>query len=86
MEFSHAAQQRTYFKVSLFHTATILVLVAFEGQSPERLDWQSQIAVMFGDTSGLSVRDPEEGSFEGHARRLSGGSKTRGRCRRRCTR
>ena len=38
MEFSHAAQQRTYFKVSLFHTATILMLVGVDGELPERLD------------------------------------------------
>ena len=38
------------------------------------------------DTSGLSVRDPDEGRLEGRARRLIGGSKTRGRCRRGFTR
>jgi hypothetical protein len=36
----------------------------------------------FRDTNGLSVHDPDEGSLEGRARRLGGGSKTRGRCRR----
>jgi hypothetical protein len=34
----------------------------------------------------LSACDPDEGSLEDRARRLIGGSKTRGRCRRRFTR
>jgi hypothetical protein len=60
---------------SLIHAATFLGLVALIDD-----------CVMSETRGTLSVRYPDEGGLQGHARCLFGGSKTRGRCRRRFTR
>ena len=46
----------------------------------DRLDCKIR-SLSFSGRSGLSVRDPNEGSLEGRARRLIGGSKTRPKTR-----
>lgn len=72
---------RTTNTVRLVQECPVLMLVAFDDFTRNRRTDQIN-KFRSASHDGLSVRDPDEGSFKCRVRRLIGGSKTRGRCRR----